>query len=131
MSRNQTGTNQPQPNVVQADVHGRENEEDEIIEFNDSTRGDIANEMDETRATEPNKTPSPTVLRLKEQQLLEREDALLKKEREYYRKLAAMEKLQKALKDYESAQSTLITTKTTTKKMKKKPKNLTKTLWNL
>ena len=96
MSRNQSGTNQPQPNVVQADVHGRETEEDEIIEFNDSTRGDITNEMDETRATEPNKTPSPTVLRLKEQQLLEREDALLKKEREYYRKLAAMEKLQKS-----------------------------------
>ena len=96
MSRNQSGTNQPQPNVVQADVHGREIEEDEIIEFNDSTRGDVTNERDETRATESNSAPSSTVLRLREQQLQEREDALLKREREFYRKQANIEKLQKS-----------------------------------
>ena len=96
MSRNQSGTNQPQPNVVQADVHGREIEEDEIIEFNDSTRDDVTNERDETRATESNSAPSSTVLRLREQQLQEREDALLKREREVYRKQAAIEKLQRS-----------------------------------
>ena len=95
MSRNQSGTNQPQPNVVQADVHGRENEEDEIIEFNIATNDETTNERDETWSSEPNKPPSSTVLRLKEQQILKRENALLRKEREFYRKQAACEKLLK------------------------------------
>ena len=80
MSQNRYGTNQPQPNVVQAEVHGREIEEDDIIEFTDSTRDGATNELEDSRATESNDPPSPAVLRIMEQQLKNREDALHKRE---------------------------------------------------